>query len=302
MVIKDYFITTLDKNKYPNHPIVDAIGYEKRLKTDELNYVWDCKKSKESVCVFQYTMSGKGVLQINEKKYVQKAGDVFLIERPGNYKYWLPEDSDCWEFKFLSISFSAIPFWSPIVNNYGHTFNIKDENNPVMRQWNKLFDLVEKSTTTTKINDTEILNVQPFDTFLDNSLYAYKFLTVLHKYLFINGQTSSNAESVLLCIEFINTNFSREITNYDIAQAGFISPYYLNSKFKDAVGMTPLQYLTKVRLQNAMAMLYNLDYTIDFVAKQCGFKNANYFTKVYKKYTNLTPSEFRTQKRSMILL
>ena len=124
----------------------------------------------------------------------------------------------------------------------------------------------------------------------------------LHKYLFINGQASNNSESVLLCIEFINTNFSRDISNYDIAQAGFISPYYLNSKFKDAVGMTPLQYLTKVRLQNAMAMLYNLDYTIDYVAKQCGFKNANYFTKVYKKYTNLTPSEFRTQKRSMILL
>ena len=115
------------------------------------------------------------------------------------------------------------------------------------------------------------------------------------------GLCYRGAESLQPCIEFICSNYSKNRDNTDIAQAGFISPYYLNKRFKEVAGETPLQYLTKVRLRVAMAMLHNPDYTIDLIAHQCGFWNANYFTKVYKKYTGLTPTEFRAQKISTII-
>lgn len=302
MVIKDYFIETLDKNKYPRHPLIESIGYERRERMDDLKYIWECKKSNESVCIFQYTVAGCGELKINEKTYKQSAGDVFLIERPGPYKYYLAPDSDLWEFKFINFTFPMMTFWNPIVSSFGHIFSLRDENNDIMRLFNQIFAMVEGSLEEIEIDGKTIIQTRPFETFLDNSMQAYQFITTVHKYLLQNGISSNGAESVQLCIEYICSNYNKNITNYDIAQAGFISPYYLNKRFKEVVGETPLQYLTKIRLKNAMTMLHNPDYTIDTIARQCGFQNANYFTKVYKKHTGLTPSEFRNQKISTLIL
>ena len=238
---------------------------------------------------------------MNNKTYKLRPGDAFLIERPGPYKYYLPPDSDLWEFKFISFTFSAMPFWNPIVSTFGHVVSLGNEDNEIMRLFNEVFTLVESSLEQIEVDGKAIYSVKPFDSFLDNSLMAFRFLNTVHKYFLQNGATSSGAESVQLCIEFIRTNYHLNITNNDIAQAGFISPYYLNKRFKEVVGETPIQYLTKVRLKNAMAMLQSTDDTIDVIARRCGFQNANYFTKVFKKYLGVTPSDFRKQGATVIL-
>ncbi len=302
MIIKDYCITTIEQRKYPRYPLINTIGYEKRFADDPNSYEWDCRKSNESVCIFQYTCAGSGEITINNKTFAQNAGDIFMVERPGPYAYRIAPDADYWEFKFINFTFSMMPFWNPIVSNFGHYYRLGSEDNEVMETFNRIFNLVEQSVERIDVGGEPILQVHPFNSFLDNSMMAYEFVTVLHRFLLQNGTASVNAESVQLCVEFIDNNFSRPIMNHDIAAAGYISPYYLNKRFKEVVGDTPLQYLTKVRLQNAMSMLFNRNYSIDEIARQSGFKNANYFSKVFKKYTNMNPSEFRESKCSTIIL
>jgi hypothetical protein len=85
----------------------------------------------------QFTVAGEGELKINNKVYKQKSGDVFLIERPGPYSYWLPNQSIFWEFKFITFSISAIPFWNTITRSFGRTFNISPESEVI-----KYIDLI----------------------------------------------------------------------------------------------------------------------------------------------------------------
>ena len=79
-------------------------------------------------------------------------------------------------------------------------------------------------------------------------------------------------------------------------------PFYLNKTFKTILGETPIRYVTKIRIRYSMALLYNSDLTIDEIAEQCGFQNANYFSKVFKKYTNMSPTDFRKQHLPPIIL
>lgn len=77
-----------------------------------------------------------------------------------------------------------------------------------------------------------------------------------------------------------------------------VSKEHLVRVFRKAMGVTPGQYLTQVRLETAKLLLLHREYTLEVVASLCGFSGANYFCRVFKKETGLTPLEWRRLNRS----
>jgi YesN/AraC family two-component response regulator len=65
------------------------------------------------------------------------------------------------------------------------------------------------------------------------------------------------------------------------------------SKFKLETGLTLIDYLNKHRIQKAMEMLENGEVKIYEISEKVGFASSQYFSKVFKKYTALTPIEYR---------
>lgn len=78
-----------------------------------------------------------------------------------------------------------------------------------------------------------------------------------------------------------------------IAEHLFLSPNYLSLQFKKETNMTINQYITDYRMEKAKELLTNKHYKLYEVATQVGFQDANYFTKIFKKVTGKTPSEFK---------
>lgn len=68
-------------------------------------------------------------------------------------------------------------------------------------------------------------------------------------------------------------------------------PYFIRA-FTAAVGISPGKYLTRVRIQHAKALLQGEEQPLETVAAACGFSNANYFCKVFRRETGLSPREF----------
>ena len=71
-----------------------------------------------------------------------------------------------------------------------------------------------------------------------------------------------------------------------------MSESYFSMLFKKEVGENCIAYINRKKVEAAMAML-DEDYLIYEVAEKLGFDNSNYFGKVFKKYTGLTPEQYR---------
>ena len=79
----------------------------------------------------------------------------------------------------------------------------------------------------------------------------------------------------------------------DLSERLGVSKSHLVRPFHEAMGVPPGQYLNQIRLEAAKALLAHRTDSLEMVSHLCGFSGANYFCKVFKKHTGMTPAAFR---------
>ena len=68
-------------------------------------------------------------------------------------------------------------------------------------------------------------------------------------------------------------------------------------KFHALTGLAPSAYILSLRLQKATDMLYTTEYSMEEIAKECGFCDANYLIKAFKRKYGITPGKFRNNSK-----
>ncbi len=84
----------------------------------------------------------------------------------------------------------------------------------------------------------------------------------------------------------------------DIADCVGVSKHHLIREFTHNVGVSPGRFLTQTRVENAKNLLIYSDYSVEVIGQLVGYANGNYFCKVFKRQTGITPREFRQQNAS----
>jgi transcriptional regulator GlxA family with amidase domain len=82
--------------------------------------------------------------------------------------------------------------------------------------------------------------------------------------------------------DFLISNLAKENSIESLAEMVAMSPRNLSRVFKEVTGSTIVEYLTKLRVENAKTLLNNPDYTMEFIASQCGFKTARQLQRILK--------------------
>jgi AraC-like DNA-binding protein/ligand-binding sensor protein len=94
---------------------------------------------------------------------------------------------------------------------------------------------------------------------------------------------------------FIWDNYTRKISLQEIASASGLSAPYFSTIFKDEMGENLSNYLNRLRVEKAIAMLSETDLPISGIATACGFEDQSWFSKIFKAYTGISPGKYREQ-------
>lgn len=94
-------------------------------------------------------------------------------------------------------------------------------------------------------------------------------------------------------IHFIHKFYHRDIKVGDIAKRVGLNRSYFHRIFKEYVGVTPVEYLTRVRISRAKDLLIKTNLSMNEVAHNIGISSQQYFTYLFKKETGMSPARFR---------
>ena len=118
---------------------------------------------------------------------------------------------------------------------------------------------------------------------------------MLHDYCHLVKKYAAHQYSPLVhkAVSAIKSDLSAKLDLHSLAQKLHVSNVYLSSRFKQETGKTITAYILEKRMAHAMHLLSATNLQIQTIALHCGMVDAQYFSKLFKQHTGLTPTQFR---------
>lgn len=99
--------------------------------------------------------------------------------------------------------------------------------------------------------------------------------------------------------EFINENYSKDITRKDVADAVYMNPSYFSRYYKKKTGIFYSDYLTEVRITHAKELM-KTDKSLTEISKAVGYNTRRYFNSNFETVVGMSPKEYRIQLRNKV--
>lgn len=103
---------------------------------------------------------------------------------------------------------------------------------------------------------------------------------------------------IISAVQFIDENIEMPLTLDKVAAHVYLSPYYFSKLFHKETNLSFSTYLSARKIQKATDLLTNKKLTVKEVASRLNFPQVSYFSQIFKKYMQCTPSEYRKQVNS----
>ena len=112
-----------------------------------------------------------------------------------------------------------------------------------------------------------------------------------------SNQLVTNDKKVIVqsLIDYISYYYMNDISLDYLSTIMHISPTYISKIFKEETGISPIQYLIQVRLEKAKDLLTSSSLSVKEIASAVGYGDAYYFSKLFKKHYDLSPTSYRNQ-------
>lgn len=128
-------------------------------------------------------------------------------------------------------------------------------------------------------------------------LRSYGVSTEVH-----GGFSGGNVAAIRRALEFMSQPLDTRISLSDVAAASGISRFHLSRIFKKQLGVSPIAYLERVRIERAMDLIQRDEMSLAEVAQTVGFADQSHFTRRFKHYVGQTPGAYaRDQGRRPLM-
>lgn len=270
------------------NPFFPVLGEEERLPiyviginyTD--NLIKFSKKNGYPYFLFVYCSSGKGKLEYSDHTITFKENDWIFV----------PNFIPC---KFISFTtpckLTSIIFDGCDIKNLLNQLNLS---RPMVICTND-----NKKPVEIFLKIKEGLDKKVYLNGVKNSALIYSLATELsfHTKHHSCKDEKSKINLLLPIIEYINKNYTQNITLEKLSEIASISPQYICKLFKEFFEVRPFEYISKVRIQYSKRLLISTDKSIHQISEEIGYNDCSYFCAVFKRYEKITPAEYRNNCR-----
>jgi AraC-like DNA-binding protein len=257
---------------------------------------WSMEPNRHENYEMVYMKKGYAVFEISGQPVSLGPNDIVIIKPMQYHKFIVKSENGC-EFIVLNFKFenkingeySEIPledFLNFVTSREtGAYITLK------VSQKNEIIVLMNRI-----LKERE--NSEPGSEFL-NYLLVLELFVLLSRALKMEWENSIKTKSpklrelINISINFIHNNFERDISLGDISKFVFLSPSYFIRAFKEETGMSPINFLLKVRIDRAKELLADTGLKISDIALSVGFSNQQRFNEMFKKYAHVTPLQYR---------
>ncbi len=243
-----------------------------------------------------YIKEGEIDHYLDGKKYRIKAGDYFIIDVNSRHTYSVVGDKPCRLYNCLfypeaidkcmkhCVSFNSmmesylIKFDVSILKYDPTAYVFCDDDKHIL----SLLDRMYSEKTNANYGFKEIMRCSLIDILISTMRKIADYDKTIRK----NSPTD-------FIITTISENFNKNITLSEISKELNYSIPYISLRFKKDTGYSFTEYLQKHRIENSLRLLSNSNMKIIDVAYSVGYNDVNFFGHIFKKYMDITPSQFR---------
>lgn len=263
---REFYITTLG---YHNFHFVKGENYFRTQTFFTLHYV----------------VSGKGYLCIGDKKYEVSQNNIFYLDNKTTFAYY-PDKDEPWEYVFFC-------FNGEFAENYAAAAGL-DKDNPIAR-----------------CSNAQMLKSTLYNAFCGNNFSGAKaddgnqpsyFIALSAFFGVLNSALIKREETAF----FYENDFIEAVKNFiaiKYLSPDFDIPYLCNSLgishshlcriFKQKEHIPLISYINNIKMQRAESLLTNKNLSLKEIALMSGYRDYEYFLRLFKKYHGISPTRFK---------
>ena len=245
------------------------------------NYLWDgMRRNDGRLVIWQYTLSGRGAIDIDGKTFELGPGKSFLIRVPGRNVYYMPKDSRQWDFIYFTMVGSEVESLADIIaSRYGHVLEFSMES-PVVTQ------------AIQQIQSPKDESITPYQL----SRMAYGFMLSIIEELENSPKRSKTAQLLDRVNAYLTSNLAQPMSVEMLAREIGFSRSHFSRLFHIASGTTIQRYVLETRLSFGVRLLKIDHLSVKEIAARSGFNDANYFCRAFRKKYGVSPEQYRKEK------
>ncbi len=209
---------------------------------------------------------GETIYTSNRKKYISNLNNVIVLPRGSSYE-WVCTKSG---------HYATVEFECNIQSDEIFSFHVKDGN----KLLKKMREIEYKQAVKGIMYKQEIIK----------NLYSIILsMTDEFKQKYVPNK---KLDKLTPAINYIATNYNKRIKNDELAKLTGLSTPYFRKLFTEAMGDSPISYMTSLRIKKAQEMLQSDYGSITNIAQSLGYSNIYDFSRDFKKHTGVSPSRY----------
>jgi len=260
-----------EKRDFPNISIYEA-GWERCSPTHNFGPI------KRDFYLFHFVVDGAGEYHTGGKSYAVNKGQMFLIV-PGEEHQYFSNPKNPWEYYWIG-------FHGSDAKNVLFEAGLIDKRVFKIKSFDKTLSIFQSIKEKEKEGSSSTF-------FLIGKFYELMSI-IMDEQRIKSDYQNPDGGLVLSVIKYINSHFEQNLTINEIAKSFNINRSHLFRLFKAKMNISIHEYLSNIRMTNALLLLKKEHYSIKQVSEMVGFQDYPNFLKQFKKKYGVTPKSYRS--------